>query len=121
MTTEQIKDTKYIQLQSLVAFMDQLGYSYDSYSSKFYDIYNPGKEVVRFNTAVELHNNPVLLIVNESHPFHTDRYTYIKAYHSRIVLKVKLQSDRHGNVKCQSNKVKFVFEDYYDLFMGDDS
>lgn len=119
MTTEQIKDTKHIQLQSLVAFMNQLGYTYDSYSSKFYDIYNRGKEVVRFNTAVTLHNNPAFLIF-DWHPFHTDRYAYVKAYHSRIVRKVKLQSDRRGNVKCQSHKVEFLEFDYYDLFMGED-
>jgi len=115
---EEIKDTKLLQLQSLVAFMNELGYRYDSYTRKFHDLFNRGTEVVRLKTAVELHNNPAILTCNW-HPFYADRYTYIKAYHSRIVRKVKLQSDRKGNIKCQSSKVEFLEFEYYDLFIGE--
>lgn len=119
MTNEQIKDTKYIQLQSLIEFMSALGYRYAPSTRKFYDDLNRGTDVVRFNTAVTLHNNPAILTCNW-HPFHTDWYTYIKAYHSRVVRKVKLQSDKEGYVKCQSHKIEFMFEDYYALFLGED-
>jgi hypothetical protein len=118
-------DTKYIQLKSVVAYMECLGYLY---SGKYFyqmnlNFTNSAFNTISFRNAVLLHNQALY----DNHGKHLrfpwyelglDKYKLNKAKACRIVQNAKLQSKKNGDIVVQSNLVKFVDESYYDLFLN---
>lgn len=120
-----IQSTKMLQLQSLYAFAEALGY-YVSESAEggenFYScsLQNKHRSTVSFKTMIDLYNNKYL----ESHgktfnpPFEVDPYTFNKAQSAKIVWQLKLQySKKKRQIICQSDIVCFVDERYVDMFL----
>lgn len=124
---DEVEISDKLQLKSLIAFMHQLGYSY--LRGEFLGSNYSGAPIVRFNTAVRIYNNswhkvengfvPVHHVNVLNSPFETDAYNFNKLMASRIVSRVKLQSNKRGYIKCQSNKGTFVDTNYYQLFEGE--
>ena len=132
------QDTKVTQIQSLCAFMEQLGYRLHVdgkfYCEDYFEYFNKveptfkGCRVISFNTAVRLHNSwwdsfnyNFKAVECESFPegsaFRTDAYTYNKAKAAKIVNKVFLQCTKHGRVVCNKHLVKFTYYNYHYMFL----
>lgn len=130
---EKTKDTFGIQLTSLDAFADALGYKRNlrgQYESDKED--NVGTPIVSFNTMVKLHNSQWYYDIDKKvyvpepyfwrakkYVFKLDPYKYRKSDSRRIVNKVKIQADRFGILAVQSHVVEFVAEFYYEYFLED--
>ena len=123
---DDIKDTKKLQMKSLVEFMRSLGYEmrrdWFNKNHAFYSILkeNDGRNNISVRTAIDLHNGNLI----DSHgkhfrePFDFDEYRFVKAQAARIVSVVKMQySKKQHKFTVQSHKVQFVRPSYYHIFM----
>ncbi|MNQ60614.1 hypothetical protein D3C85_748980 [compost metagenome] len=129
------QDTKAIQIQSVCAFMEVLGYTLHVdgkfYADTFWDYHKGGRsrptfkgcEVLSFNTCVKLHNGGYTDWGghNFREPFVTDKYTFNKARAAKVVQQVFLQGTKHGNIVCHKHLVRFVDPSYQYLFLKDES
>jgi hypothetical protein len=127
-TVEEQQDTYLVQLQSLLGFMEELGYTLnEKYSFERFDMdYNGRSEfdVVSFQTAVNLHNTLWFRqgwkLSNFQHKFFTvDAFTFKQAQAKRIVKVVKLQlNKKKKQLQVQNNMVKFVDPAYEMIWLG---
>ena len=147
-TLPKTHNTFTIQLASIDAFADAIGYERCAHSTSFVFKYpsKTGEEFVSYQTMVKLHNalwvydeeDKVLYphtvkIIRENgvykykevadepftKVFKLAPYEYRKADSRRIVERVKIQSDKHNVLHCQSNEVEFTCEWYFDQFIGE--
>ena len=137
----EIKDTKILQLQSVDAFMVELGYKRTK-DGKRYEFAYPvktGERFISLRTAVELHNTEwmydeatklyypslyqhpfkVTLKPNVDSPFKLSPYEYHKSQSRKIVSRVSLQQTKNGVLKCQKNLVEFMAPFYFEQFLED--
>lgn len=132
----EIKDTKILQLQSLDAFLVELGYKRTK-DGKRYEFAYPvktGERFISMRTAIELHNSvwkydthtclyyPVDtygLRPNVDSAFKLSPYEYEKSQSRKIVSRVSLQQTKNGVLKCQKNLVEFMAAHYYEQFLED--
>ena len=120
------RDTKGLQLESLLVFMHGLGYKprfqtktprYGFERSDVVDYYAKGNPVcISFEMAVTMHNGFISrpfarefcesLSLPQKIKFHQD--TLINAYNSRKVKQIKLQRDRKQSdgIRCQDHWIK---------------
>lgn len=149
-TLPKTHDTFTIQLASLDAFADALGYRRDIIGSNSYSLQYPvntGEDFVSFSTMVKLHNalwvydeedkmlypHAVKVVRENGKYMHKDvayepftkvfklsPYEHRKADSRRIVERVKIQADKHNVLHCQSNEVEFVCPRYFDQFIGEE-
>lgn len=118
----EIKDTKELQMKSLKAFADALGYNYCGFRAVFinYKHYTTGKRFINFRSMTDLHNKSN----HDNHGREYDRwgfdiYTWNKAKAARICT-VHLQLNcRTKYIGCQKHLVHFYNPLYEQLFLGD--
>lgn len=125
---EQPKDSSKLQFMSLVAFMNQLGYTY--IQGKFYG--PKPAEVIHFGTGVKLHNSvwdytckEKALYIPHFHyaqrqksPFCIDGCLLRKALAAKIIDDVHLQANKKGEVKVMKHWVRFTSYDAYIVYKG---
>lgn len=132
----EIKDTKILQLQSVDAFLVELGYKRTK-DGKRYEFAYPvktGERFISMRTAIELHNRvwkydthtalyyPVDaydLRPNLDSVFKLSPYEYEKSQSRKIVSRVSLQQTKNGVLKCQKHLVEFMAPFYYEQFLED--
>lgn len=124
---EEIKDSSKLQMKSLCAFMNALGYTYCR--GEFLGSSYSGAPVVKFNTAVRLYQLDWYHVDGKfvpyyhanvlNSPFEFDWYTLKKALSTKIIERVKLQSNRYGKITCQCHKVEFKDRYLAELFEGE--
>lgn len=138
----EIKDTKILQLQSVDAFLVELGYKRTK-DGKRYEFAYPvktGERFISMRTAVELHNTEwvydeatklyypgcyqtpfkVTLKPNTDSSFKLSPYEYHKSQSRKIVSSVSLQQTKNGVLKVQKNLVEFMAPFYYEQFLGEE-
>lgn len=131
----EIKNTTTIQLQSLDAYMQELGYKRTVDGLRYEFIYpvKTGERFISLRSAVELHNtrwlyHPVAKVyVPQDHwckpnidsPFKLSAYEYEKSQARKIVEFVYLQKTNDGRIVTQSHQVKFRCAFYYEQFLED--
>lgn len=129
----EIKNTTTIQLQSLDAYMSELGYKRTVDGLRYEFIYpvKTGERFISLRSAIELHNtrwvyHKVAKLyfppdhwgkANTDSPFKLSAYEYEKSQARKIVKIVKLQVTKHGKVICQSHKIKFTHQWYFEQFL----
>lgn len=139
----EIKDTKILQLQSVDAFMVELGYKRTK-DGKRYEFAYPvktGERFISMRTAIELHSSewaydettklyyPIFYpygvkfagtqAANVDSAFKLSPYEYHKSQSRKIVSRVSLQQTKNGVLKVQKNLVEFVAAHYYEQFLED--
>jgi hypothetical protein len=138
----EIKDTKILQLQSVDAFLVELGYTRTK-DGKRYEFTYPvktGERFISMRTAVELHNtewdydkitklyHPIHVVKGElgfwweakpnvHSPFKLSPYEYEKSQSRKIVSRASLQQTKNGILKVQKNLVEFMAPFYYEQFL----
>lgn len=117
----QPQNTQKLQLASVVQFMQQLQYDWDFFSKVFYSSHpiNKGRLVIRFNTAVGIHNG----LYTECHgtyldyPFEDMPWKWFEAAKkAKIVTSVSLQHSKKNGVLCQKMWVRFAQTENGKLF-----
>lgn len=140
----EIKDTKILQLQSVDAFLIELGYKRTK-DGKRYEFAYPvktGERFISMRTAIELHNtewmygeesklyypiyyfkgfNSDFLTVkpNVDSVFKLSPYEYEKSQSRKIVSRVSLQQTKNGVLKVQKNLVELMAPFYFEQFLED--
>lgn len=132
----EIKDTKILQLQSVDAFLVELGYKRTK-DGKRYEFAYPvktGERFISMRTAVGLHNSvwkydPLTALYypveayglrpNTDSPFKLSPYEYHKSQSRKIVSRVSLQQTKNGVLKVQKNLVEFMAPFYFEQFLED--
>lgn len=134
-------NTKYLQVRSVVSFMEALGYDYYPYADTFmprdsWKFMFKGCTTLSFLTATNLHNtdwtrgtfNNGYLVPNFSFvpkmdggcyetTFKIDAYTLNKAKAAKIVEQVFIHASNQG-FKCYKDQVKLCDESYEVLFLN---
>lgn len=117
----QPKDTKSLQLSSVIQFMEQLQYEWMACSKCFESTHpiNKGRSILSLTTGILLHNN----FYTECHghslefPFESMPWKwYEAAKQAKIVTSVSLQHSRKKGVICQKHWVKFADTENGKLF-----
>ena len=121
---EQIQNTTRIQIQSVINFLQELGYTYFPNDGVFESIgyeTNKANKTISFATAVRLHNGSLMEWHGKyfNHPFDKIPADWIVAAHrAKIVHKAKLQyNKRTGGIITQSHMVSFVNQENVSLFI----
>lgn len=122
---ETIINTEFLQLRSLIAFANALGYEYNPFPLECKGFYsylpeNRHRRNVSFHTMVNLHNGYYVDWHGGRYrdPWEFDSYRFIQAQAAKIVRQVKLIHNKKTNtIKCQSQIVEFVREEYAYLFL----
>lgn len=119
-----IQNTTRIQIQSVINFLQELGYTYFPNDGVFESIgyeTNKANKTISFATAVRLHNGGFMEWHGKyfNHPFDNIPADWIVAAHrAKIVHRAKLQYDkRTGSVITQSHMVSFVKQENVSLFI----
>lgn len=94
-------NTLLLQVESLEAFAEAIGYRRKSLLAGFYNKRN--RNYISFQEMCDWHNNCLTKKFS-----HTMTPLLRKASTSRLVEKVKLQRKKGGNIVVQSNEVKLV-------------
>lgn len=131
----EIKNTTTIQLQSLDAYMSELGYKRTVDGLRYEFIYpvKTGERFISLRSAAELHNtrwvyHKVAKLyfppdhwgkANTDSPFKLSAYEYEKSQARKIVEFVHLQKTNDGRIVTQSHQVKFMAPFYYEQFLED--
>lgn len=127
------KNTTDIQLMSLDAYMQELGYKRTVDGLRYEFIYpvKTGERFISLRSAVKLHNtrwvyHPRAKLysppdhwckANTDSPFKLAPYEYEKSQARKIVEWVHLQKTNDGRIVTQSHVVKFVSPHYYEQFL----
>ena len=125
MTTPwQPKDTSILQMQSVINYMNEIGYSYFAPTRSFGSgwSYNKGREWLSLNTATLLHNGFYTECHGKSYdpPFdNLPREMFEAARKAKILLRVKLQHSRKKGIIVQNHSVQFVRPEEAELFFGE--
>ena len=119
-----IQNTTRIQTQSVINFLQELGYTYFPNDGVFESIgyeTNKANKTISFATAVRLHNGSLMGWHGKyfNHPFDKIPADWIVAAHrAKIVHRAKLQYDkRTGSIITQSHMVCFVNQENVSLFI----
>ena len=119
-----IQNTTRIQIQSVINFLQELGYTYfpnDGVFESIGDETNKANKTISFVTAVRLHNGGLMECHGKyfNHPFDKIPADWIVAAHrAKIVHRAKLQyNKRTGSVLTQSHMVCFVNQENVSLFI----
>lgn len=124
MSKWQPKDTSILQMQSVINYMNELGYFYFAPTWGFGSgwSYNKGREWVSLNTAILLHNG----FYTECHGKYFDppfdnlpQEMFEAARKAKILLRVKLQHSRKKGIIVQNHSVQFVRPHEAELFFGE--
>jgi len=122
---EEIKDTKYLQIESLLRFGEELGFYGMLFSpSNFYSEHK-GIGIISFHTLVDLYNNSGPKYCLDFHgqrrnntAFALDEYVWTRANAAKIVNRVFLQaSKKTGEITCHKHIVNFCHPSYEKLFL----
>ena len=117
----QPKDTKSLQLASVIQFMEQLQYEWMACSKCFESSHpiNKGRSILNLRTAIDIYNG----LYTEWHgelldaPFEDMPWKwYEAAKQAKIVTSVSLQHSRKKGVICQKMWVRFCETDNGKLF-----
>lgn len=118
----QPKDTKSLQLSSVIQFMEQLQYEWMACSKCFESNHpiNKGCSIISLTTAIAMHNG----LYNERHgiptleyPFESMPWKWVEASkQAKIVTSVSLQHSRKRGIICQKMWVRFCETDNGKLF-----
>ena len=119
-----IQNTTRIQIQSVINFLQELGYTYFPNDGVFESIgyeTNKANKTISFATGVRLHNGCLMECHGKyfNHPFDKIPADWIVAAHrAKIVHRAKLQyNKRTGSVTTQSHMVSFVNQENVSLFI----
>ena len=119
-----IQNTTRIQIQSVINFLQELGYTYFPNYGVFESIgyeTNKANKTISFATGVRLHNGCFMEWHGKyfNHPFDKIPTDWIVAAHrAKIVHRAKLQyNKRTGSVITQSHMVCFVNQENVSLFI----
>jgi len=131
-------DTKAIQIASLNAFGQALGYWSNPFTNSFHaegHHFFKGCETISFNTMVKLHDAtwmrgvpeynlvPEFSFVNKlsggyyEKTFQLDAYTLNKAQACKIVERIFTHCTKNGVLKTYKHQVEFTDSDYQQLFL----
>lgn len=129
------KNTTHIQLMSLDAYMQELGYKRTVDGLRYEFIYpvKTGERFISIRSAAKLHNtrwvyHPRAKLyfppdgwgkANIDSPFKLSAYEYEKSQARKIVEFVHIQKTNDGRIVTQSHKVKFRCAFYYEQFLED--
>lgn len=118
-----IIDSSKLQLASLKAFMEKLGYSWFNIDRAFYSpLYtNRSRTWISFNTATRLHNLSYIdwhgKLFRE--PFDNFPEEWIAdARRAKLVKIVKMQNSKKLGIVVQSHMVDLIDKTNYDLFFN---
>lgn len=123
----EMQNTENLQMKSLLAFANALGYSFsDNFwwdTDHFYSCLpeNKHRSCVSINTMVRLHNLQGVDWHGKTfkEPFDFNEYAITKARAAKIVQQVHLQfSKKKNQIVCQKHWVKFEKSSYSYLFLG---
>lgn len=116
---EEMIDTTNLQLKSLTAFAEGLGYYYHKVTSKYFsstDHDNKGRSIISFQTMVKIHNGWYSDNRHTNYmryPFNFSTYKIRKAQAAKIVKVVNLQVNKKTKyVRASSNIVSFSHQEY---------
>lgn len=116
---EEMIDTTNVQLKSLVAFAEGLGYYCHKVTSKYFsseDYDNKGRAIISFQNMVKLHNGYFSDSRHTNYlkyPFNFSTYRIRKARAAKIVKIVNLQVNKKTKfVRVSSNIVSFQHQEY---------
>ena len=121
---EQIQNTALIQIQSVINFMQELGFTFYPNEKVFESVAyetNKANKVISFNTAIRLHNN-IFTGWNGNcyyfhYPFNSIPVEWIAAAkQAKIVTSVSLQHSRRKGIICQKMWVRFAPTENGELF-----
>lgn len=136
-------NTTSLQVSSVVAFMDVMGYDYNPiYNHTFTARHTysrncgfKGCDIISFNTAVGLHDSEWVKTYKEGYfaptfkvqrkmdgvsynkSFFVDAYTISKANAARIVQRVYVHASKNGQLKAYKDQIKFANVYFEDLFL----
>ena len=127
--SEDIVDTKALQLFALKEFMKVLGYEYyefKAHANRFESKHplNKGRKVINFNRAVKLYNGNSVKCVFGRPPSNLtlwsfNDYVVAKAKASRILVGLKLQMCiATKQIIVQDHRVQFTVPSYARIFLG---
>ena len=117
----QPKDTKALQLSSVIKFMNELQYDWYQITKCFNSVHpiNKGRSIISLTTAIKLHDN----FYTEWHgnyldaPFEDMPWKWFEAAkQAKIVTSVSLQHSRKKGIICQKMWVRFCETDNGKLF-----
>lgn len=116
---EEMIETTNIQLKSLIAFAEGLGYYFHKVNSKYFsseDYDNKGRAIISFQNMVKLYNGWYSDNRHTNYlryPFNFSTYKIRKASAAKIVKVVNLQvSKKTKHISTSSNIVSFVHQEY---------
>ena len=121
----EIIDTSGIQLRSVFAFAQALGYEFNRWPLECKGFYsrlpaNRHRANVSFRTMCSLHIGNLLDWHGDRYrdPWNFDSYSFIQAQAAKIVRQAKLIHNKKTNtVRCQSFIVEFAKASYAPLFL----
>jgi hypothetical protein len=121
----EIIDTTVIQMQSVFAFAQALGYEYNKFPLECKGFYsrlpaNRHRANVSFNSMVKWHNTGFMGWHGKPNrdPWCVDSYTFVNSQAAKIVRVAKLIHNKRTNtIRCQSFIVEFSREGYAPLFL----
>jgi len=127
--SDEIVDTRALQLFALKEFMKVLNYEYVEYKGhphRFESKHplNKGRKVIDFNKAVKLYNGNSVKCVFGRPPstltlWSFNDYVVAKAKASRIIVGLKLQMCKSTRqVIVQDHRIQFTVPSYHKLFLG---
>lgn len=121
---EEIKDTKKLQLQSLLTFALELGYKCYWFDQNSFYSEHKGITRISFKTMVDLHNHgskrctDLLGFIKKKSPFEFNEYVWARAKAAKIVNRVFLQySKKESEIICHKHIVSFPYPSYEQLFL----
>lgn len=127
--SDDILDTKTLQLFALQEFMSALKYKYTKWASGHVTFEskhpkNRGRSMLSFKKAVDLYNNRSMKCIFGKPPSNLtlwsfDDYTVAKAKAARPLKSIKLQfCKKTHQVIVQDHRVQFTLESYSKLFLN---
>lgn len=122
---EPIIDTTAIQIRSVLAFANALGYTYNRWPLEckgFYSMLyqNKHRSNVSFNNMVKWHNTGFVGWHGkpDRDPWCVDTYSFVQSQAAKIVRQAKLiHNKKTSTIRCQSFIVEFSRDDYARLFL----
>lgn len=128
--SEEILNTKQLQLFALDEFMSALKYSRTTWANSHVtyesgDYKNKGREVLSFRKCVELYNGNSMKCIFGRPPskltlWSWDDYTVAKAKAARPLRSLKLQFCKNTHqIIVQDHRIQFTLESYSKIFLND--
>lgn len=116
---DEMIDTTKLQLKSLTAFAEALGYYFNKVNSKYFssdDYDNKGRAIISFQTMCKLHNGWYSDNRHTNYmryPFNFSTYKIRKARAAKIIKVCNLQVNKRTKyIRASSNIVRFEHQEY---------